>query len=947
MNPRPHQRRTRSLVHASDAIAGGVITLGGIGVIVAVLGICVYLAWTVVPLFRSGSLEEPVAGRVQASVTPGQQIPTTVLAQIDEYQQLLVTLDEAGLFRVLHAPSGEIVAERKVFKDGVKASAFSWISYDGLLGVGYVDGSVQIGTMVFDTVQRRGDELPAAARSIEVGTSRVLELAEGARAVVQRLGPEQFRVLSGDLKLRDVPSDGGSATVHALDYRRTGDRELLVVLRGDGSMVLDQITTITPLGGGEPRVRAETTPVKFAPLDGQGLPADVFVTGDGAHILALWADGTAQRYGADRAGDDGIPLIERVSLLPPGRRVQSSLMMIGGLTLLMGDETGELHAAFAARRPELGIADGLHLVTAHRIRVASEPLLALGVSHRNRSVIAATGSGAISIWNVTAHKQVASGAVPGPVTSPLVALAPKFDAAMLFGGSSLDYTIWPMDPGYVEASFSSLFGKVHYEGDGEATYTYQSSAAGDSAEPKLSLMPLIHGTLKATVFAMLVAVPLAVLAAIYTSEFMSPRTRATVKPAIEMMASLPSVVLGFVAAIIVAPAIDRVVPAVLLGLIVVPIVVLVGAHVWQIVPPSRALRWPAWTRTIAIAGALIVGIALAGAAGPVAERVLFKPSHPDTLVAAGSYERVPQDRWPEWVGARALMSPDEERLLRPQGLYFRNGAVVRPVEPDPSQRDAIDAKIRDQSLDAPSLRRWLDGNIGGPWPGWLLLCVAPAAVIAVLVLRRIWPASSSRTGVTHNTAAARAIGRLGVSLVVTLGLAAGLAALLTAVGLDPRDMVFGPYNQRNTLVVGLIMGFAVIPIIYTISEDAMMSVPASLRSASLGAGATRWQTAVRIVLPVAASGIFSAVMIGLGRAVGETMIVVMATGNTPSMDWNIFSGFRTLSANVAVELPEASQGSTHYRVLFLCGLVLFVMTFAINTSAELIRQYFRRRNAAL
>lgn len=88
-------------------------------------------------------------------------------------------------------------------------------------------------------------------------------------------------------------------------------------------------------------------------------------------------------------------------------------------------------------------------------------------------------------------------------------------------------------------------------------------------------------------------------------------------------------------------------------------------------------------------------------------------------------------------------------------------------------------------------------------------------------------------------------------------------------------------------------------------------------------------------------------MIGLGRAVGETMIVVMATGNTPSMDWNIFSGFRTLSANVAVELPEASQGSTHYRVLFLCGFVLFVMTFAINTSAELIRQYFRRRNAAL
>ena len=98
---------------------------------------------------------------------------------------------------------------------------------------------------------------------------------------------------------------------------------------------------------------------------------------------------------------------------------------------------------------------------------------------------------------------------------------------------------------------------------------------------------------------------------------------------------------------------------------------------------------------------------------------------------------------------------------------------------------------------------------------------------------------------------------------------------------------------------------------------------------------------------MAASGIFSATMIGLGRAVGETMIVLMATGNTPQMEWNVFSGFRTLAANIAVELPEAPAGDTHYRVLFLCGLVLFVMTLAINTTAEVVRQHFRRRNAAL
>jgi phosphate transport system permease protein len=84
-------------------------------------------------------------------------------------------------------------------------------------------------------------------------------------------------------------------------------------------------------------------------------------------------------------------------------------------------------------------------------------------------------------------------------------------------------------------------------------------------------------------------------------------------------------------------------------------------------------------------------------------------------------------------------------------------------------------------------------------------------------------------------------------------------------------------------------------------------------------------------------------MIGLGRAVGETMIVLMATGNTPIMDWNAFNGFRTLSANIAYELPEAVRDSTHYRVLFLAALVLFAMTFALNTVAELVRQRFRKR----
>ncbi|MBM3301800.1 MAG: ABC transporter permease subunit, partial [Deltaproteobacteria bacterium] len=153
----------------------------------------------------------------------------------------------------------------------------------------------------------------------------------------------------------------------------------------------------------------------------------------------------------------------------------------------------------------------------------------------------------------------------------------------------------------------------------------------------------------------------------------------------------------------------------------------------------------------------------------------------------------------------------------------------------------------------------------------------------------------------------------------------------------------GSYQQRNTLVVGFAMGFAVIPIIYTLAEDALSSVPEHLRSASLGCGATHWQTAIWIVLPTAISGVFSAAMIGMGRAVGETMIVVMSAGNTPLIDVNIFNGLRALSANIAVELPEAPKDGTLYRVLFLTGLVLFGMTFVINTIAELVRIRFRKR----
>lgn len=155
------------------------------------------------------------------------------------------------------------------------------------------------------------------------------------------------------------------------------------------------------------------------------------------------------------------------------------------------------------------------------------------------------------------------------------------------------------------------------------------------------------------------------------------------------------------------------------------------------------------------------------------------------------------------------------------------------------------------------------------------------------------------------------------------------------------------YQQRNSLIVGMAMGFAVIPTIFTIAEDAIFSVPKHLSEGSLALGATEWQTLTRVVLLTASPGIISAIMLGMGRAVGETMIVLTVTGNTPLTDWNVFEGLRSLTATIATELPESKVGSSHYRLLFLSALVLFLFTFIVNSVAESVRQRLRDKYRSL
>lgn len=141
--------------------------------------------------------------------------------------------------------------------------------------------------------------------------------------------------------------------------------------------------------------------------------------------------------------------------------------------------------------------------------------------------------------------------------------------------------------------------------------------------------------------------------------------------------------------------------------------------------------------------------------------------------------------------------------------------------------------------------------------------------------------------------------------------------------------------RLNAITAGIALGLAVIPIVYTVAEDAFSSVPQSFREGSIALGATPWQTAWRVVLPAAFPGIFAACVLGLGRAIGETMIVLMASGNAAMLSWDPTLPFRSLSATIAAEMGEVVRGSAHYHALFFVGVLLFVFTFIINYLGQL------------
>jgi len=858
--PARRKRRTRRSAVVGERCARFLISTGGILTIVAVGGILVFLTWVAAPLLGGAELgpAEPVA---EASTTA-----RPLDAGLDEYGRLFWTLFEDGGLELRRTDDGELLERRALAEGTITASSLD--PHDGSLSLGFADGTVRLGTVHLGSRFLSEDQEPAELAGLRQG-----EVHPWEGGVVERLESGQLRAiqlridLEEPISLGDVAAGGAAPSpIVRIDHAILPNGPVVSALDAAGDLEILGVRKTTNLLTGEDTLQVTSGRAPYAPDPARPAPSFLALFGGGDGIVLAWEDGYAIRY--DTRAFSAIAEAETLDLVPEEGATLTALgALIGKRTLVVGTSEGRVSGWFRIKPDGSDSPDGARLVRAHAMQSEPAAVTALAPSPSSRTFAVGHADGGVRLYFMTSEKPLAHARVPSGDAVVSLTLAPRGDLLIARTGAGL--TRWTVDSPHPEASLQALFGETWYEGYPEPDNVWQSSSGTDDFEAKLGLLPLVFGTIKATVFSMLFGVPLALLAALYSSEFLDPRIRVGVKSVVEIMASLPSVVLGFLAAIVIAPFVQSVLPATLTSFFTIPTCMLVGAYLWQLVPQRIALRFGGWKRFGLIWTTIPIGILAAVALGP-------------------------------WIE-----------------LWLFHGDV----------------------------EAWLDGQAGGAAVGWMFLLLPLCALLVAFLSGRLVTPLVRRASLGWSRGRSARFDLLRFAgtglLVVALAVAAGFG--LDAAGADPRGGIVDTYVQRNALVVGFIMGFAIIPIIYTLAEDALSSVPEHLRLASLGAGATPWQTAVRIIIPTAASGLFSAVMIGLGRAVGETMIVLMAAGNTPVTEWNVFSGFRTLSANIAVELPEAVKNDTHYRTLFLAALTLFAMTFVVNTAAELVRQRFRKR----
>jgi phosphate transport system permease protein len=861
---RTRRRRSNPWVRAGDAIARAVITLGGIGTIVAVLLVGCFLFAVALPLLRGS--------RVGASAGRPADLEAPAAIGSDESGAVAWVLESprdgttGGAVNVVGVADGTRFLSRSAADCGLENAAAVRIVPGGMLAaVGYADGSLRTGRIGLESTFLSEDP-PAEARSLQVGRA----IAAGD-AIVVRTGADTFARVVLVTSLGE-PSRALVGRIVDVDVVQLTDGMLAAAIDAGGRVRIEKSTVKRNMLTGR-----DTTRTTGATLDAEPefRPAFVRVSELGDQLFLIATDGAARRCVIRDVEQP--QMMETFRVTADGRGVAAIERLFGGTSLAVADTAGDVQVFFAVKRDGAKTDDNLSMVAAKRFPAEApggnrQPrATAIAASPRSRlfAVAEADGDADAGVRFLQATTGAEALRIPAGAGRPPVRTAcitPREDALLTAGAGALG--AWRLEVPHADVSLGALLRPLWYENFPGPAHVWETTGH-ESFESKYGLVPLIFGTIKATVYAMLFATPIALLAAIYASQFMHPRWKARIKPTIEMMASLPSVVLGFMAGLVFAPILARWLMPVITGLFAVPLTLLTAAHVWQILPAGARVRLAPWRLPIVGLVALPAGVAFANALAPWVERLLFK------------------------------------------------GDVIA----------------------------WLNGRGGSAAGGWFIAALPLAAVaVAAGVGRFVNPAiRRASQGWSQPQAAAVAFAVFAGGVLAAALLAAAVAIQFDVLGWDIRGGLLGKYEQKNSLLVAAGMSFAIIPLVFTIADDALTSVPDHLRSASLGAGATPWQTAVRVILPAAASGIFSAVMIGLGRAVGETMIVLMAAGNTPIMDWNVFTGFETLSAAIATELPEAARNSTHYRVLFVAALALFAITFLVNSAAELVRQRFRRR----
>ncbi len=731
-----HYKQRRLL----DTLARHGITAGGIGVVVAVLLIFFYLLSVVLPIFESARVE-------QAKTTHVALPADTVWFDSEEYGELVLAIEKNGSATFYRVHDGAVAAQSRLLDDGQVVGVQPVAGQPNWLAVLSDRNEIRLFKQVYRLSYPNGTRV--ITPSLEpVFDSRLTLSVDDARVVA-------FAVFADEETLKIAYALPDQWIFQQYPLEQDFLTEALEVVIDDGQRW--QIPANN---------RAFSMELAN---DGRW----VYLTTESGQILFYeWIDAPPKFLAAGQ--------------LEGERRPTAVVSLLGHYSLLVGDDKGFISQWFGYREKE---SQQLRLAKVREFKLYDAPVVRILPERLRKGFIAVDARNRYGIFYTTSERTLLKGKLPSDAAN--VAINGRSTKMLVATPDTLH--LYHVHNEHPEISWKSLWQKVWYESYPEPAYVWQSSASNNDFEPKFSLSPLAYGTLKAAFYAMLFAVPLALAGAIYTAYFMSPGLRQVVKPTIEIMEALPTVILGFLAGLWLAPFVEKHLPGVIGFLLILPFVTLATAALFRVLPQP-------WQR----------------------------------------------------------ICPDGYR---------------------------------------------------------------PLLLIPVVILTA-WLA-------------------VGMSTHLELWFFGGNARIWL------RDELGVTFDQRNALVVGMAMGFAVIPTIFSIAEDAVFSVPKHLVSGSLALGATPWQTMVRVVLPTASPGIFSALMIGMGRAVGETMIVLMATGNTPVMNMNIFEGMRTLAANIAVEMPESEVGSSHFRVLFLAALVLFAFTFVANTAAELVRQRLREKYSSL